>query len=68
MDFQICMCGVAPGYTHKPTCPFPYYGNSDRMIDKWLDGAERLLSKSDEEAKREKHSQSAIKGVVDQIY
>ena len=33
--FQICGCGAQPGYAHLELCPFPYYGNDPKMIDKW---------------------------------
>ena len=33
--FQICGCGAQPGYAHLPLCPFPYYGNDPKQIDKW---------------------------------
>lgn len=28
-NFQICLCGSAPGYPHHPCCPRPCFRDSD---------------------------------------
>lgn len=32
---NICLCGTQAGYPHLAWCPYPYYGNSERLIEKW---------------------------------
>lgn len=33
---NICMCGSEATYPHAPDCPFPYYGMSEKLQQKWL--------------------------------
>jgi len=35
MNFQICQCGMQPGYPHPMSCPFPYYGHDSARIAEW---------------------------------
>jgi hypothetical protein len=35
-DFQICLCGTAPGYPHAADCPRPLYNARDKKsTDAW---------------------------------
>jgi rubrerythrin len=47
-EFQICLCGAAPGYQHAADCPRPLYRASSTEELKWE--AERAALKATQAA------------------
>ena len=33
---NFCLCGSQSGYPHASDCPFPYYGENQDMVNKWI--------------------------------
>ena len=38
---NICLCGRCSNYPHTDDCPYPYYGNSDQAVIKWIDAQKK---------------------------
>ena len=32
---NICQCGSQDGYPHKEDCPYPYFSNDEKGVEKW---------------------------------
>ena len=32
---NICQCGSQDGYPHKEDCPYPYFRNDEKGVEKW---------------------------------
>ncbi len=45
MTINICLCGTQAGYPHEKDCPFPYFGNDERMIQRWKDTQEANIER-----------------------
>jgi len=42
MTFQICQCGVQPGYPHDRDCPYPYFRDDAAGADRWTIERDRV--------------------------
>jgi hypothetical protein len=42
---NICGCGAGAGFPHAPICPFPYFGRSAAVWERWDAESEKLRAR-----------------------
>lgn len=61
-EFQICMCGVEPGYLHALDCPRPLFNATEAQADRWEQEREakrahnRALADKRNQARRDRNA------------
>lgn len=65
-EFQICMCGTAPGYPHNPCCPRPCYSErtDDNWIYAWAENLRNTLDASGKHTSQVMHENARLRSEV----